>query len=111
MSRLKRLIREAHQRSLWQALVIYLGASYAVLEAVALFRDEFGLPDWLLPVALSLLVIGLPVVIVTSLAKEEVYGDEVPAEHAEAAAEEAPPAPKAKPKKKKAAGGKKKETD
>jgi tetratricopeptide (TPR) repeat protein len=88
MSRLKRLIREAHQRSLWQALVVYLGASYGVLEAVQLFRDEFGLPDWLLPVALVLLLIGLPVVIVTSLAKEEVYGDEVPKEHAEAAAEE-----------------------
>jgi serine/threonine-protein kinase len=88
MSRLKRLIVEAHQRSLWQALVIYLGASYAVLEAVALFRDEFGLPEWLLPVALILLLIGLPVVIVTSLAKEEVYGDQVPEEHAAAAAEE-----------------------
>jgi TolB-like protein/Tfp pilus assembly protein PilF len=88
MSRLKRLIVEAHQRSLWQALVVYLGASYAVLEAVQLFRDEFGLPDWLLPVALVLLLIGLPVVVVTSLAREEVYGDEVPEEHAEAAAEE-----------------------
>jgi hypothetical protein len=49
MSRLKRLIREAHQRSLWQAVLVYLGASYAVLEAVTLFRDEFGLPDWPLP--------------------------------------------------------------
>jgi hypothetical protein len=68
MSRLKRLIVEAHQRSLWQALVVYLGASYAVLEAVQLFRDEFGLPDWLLPAALVLLLFGLPVVVVTSLA-------------------------------------------
>jgi hypothetical protein len=33
MSRLKRLIVEAHQRLLWQALVVYLGASFAVLEA------------------------------------------------------------------------------
>jgi tetratricopeptide (TPR) repeat protein len=88
MNRLKRLIVEAHQRSLWQALVIYLGASYAVLEAVQLFRDEFGLPDWLLPVALILLLIGLPVVIVTSLAREEVYGDDVSEEHGAAAAEE-----------------------
>jgi hypothetical protein len=88
MSRLKRLLVEAHQRSLWQALLVYLGASYAVLEAVTLFRDEFGLPDWLLPVALILLLVGLPVVVVTSLAKEEVYGDEVPEEHLKAAAEE-----------------------
>jgi TolB-like protein/Tfp pilus assembly protein PilF len=88
MSRLKRIIRETHQRSLWQALAVYLGASYAVLEAAAYFRDEFGLPDWLPPVALVLLLIGLPVVVVTSLAKPEVYGDEVHPADARAAAEE-----------------------
>jgi hypothetical protein len=88
MSRLRRLIVEAHQRSLWQALAVYLGASYAVLEAAAYFRDEFGLPDWLPLVALVLLLVGLPVVVVTSLARGEVYGDEVPAPDAAAAAEE-----------------------
>jgi TolB-like protein/Flp pilus assembly protein TadD len=88
MSRLKRIIRETHERSLWQALAVYLGASYAVLEAAAYFRDEFGLPAWLPPVALVLLLIGLPVVIVTSLAKPEVYGDEVRPADARAAAEE-----------------------
>ena len=88
MTRLKRLIVEVHQRSLWQALVVYLGASYAVLEAAAYFRDEFGLPDWLPPVALVLLLIGLPLVVVTSLVAEEKYHEEVPAEAAELAAEE-----------------------
>jgi TolB-like protein len=88
MSRLKRLIVEIHQRSLWQALAVYLGASYVVLEAAAYFRDEFGLPDWLPPVALVLLLIGLPVVVVTSLARPEVYGDEVQPADARAAAEE-----------------------
>jgi len=88
MSRLKRIIRETHERSLWQALAVYLGASYAVLEAAAYFRDEFGLPTWLPPVALVLLLIGLPVVIVTSLARPEVFGDEVQPEDARAAAEE-----------------------
>jgi hypothetical protein len=88
MSRLKRLIVEAHQRSLWQALVVYVGASLGVLGTVDLFIEYLGLPRWLIWVAFSLLVMGLPVVIVISLAKEEVYGDEVPAEHAEAAAEE-----------------------
>jgi TolB-like protein/predicted Zn-dependent protease len=88
MSRLKRIIRETHERSLWQALAVYLGASYAVLEAAAYFRDEFGLPAWLPPVALVLLLIGLPVVIVTSLARPEVYGDEVQPADARAAAEE-----------------------
>jgi TolB-like protein/predicted Zn-dependent protease len=85
---LKRIIREIHQRSLWQALAVYLGASYAVLEAAAYFRDEFGLPAWLPSVALILLLIGLPIVIVTSLARPEVYGDEVQPADARAAAEE-----------------------
>jgi TolB-like protein/lipoprotein NlpI len=88
MSRLKRLIRESHQRSLWQALAVYLGASFAVLEAVDLLIDYLGLPRSLIPVALSLLVVGLPVVIVTSLAKEETYGEDVPEEDAVAAAAE-----------------------
>jgi len=88
MGRFKKLLVEIHQRSVWQALAVYLGASYAVLEAAAYFRDEFGLPDWLPPVALVLLLIGLPVVVLTSLAREEVYGGKVPAGDAEAAAEE-----------------------
>jgi TolB-like protein/Flp pilus assembly protein TadD len=88
MSRLKQVLREIHQRSLWQALVVYLGASFAVLEAADLLIERFGLPGWLFPVAFALLVVGLPVVIVASLAKEEVYGDEVPEEHLAAAAAE-----------------------
>lgn len=52
MSRLKRLVLELHQRSVWQALVVYLGASWAVLEALALFSDRYGLPAWLFNVAL-----------------------------------------------------------
>lgn len=88
MSRLKRLIVEIHQRSVWQALVVYLGASYAVLEAVDLFIERLALPDWLFPIAFLLFVVGLPVVVSGSLARREVYGDEVPAEDAEVAAEE-----------------------
>lgn len=85
---LKRIIRETHERALWQALAVYLGASYAVLEAAAYFRDEFGLPAWLPSVALVLLLIGLPIVVVTSLSRPEVYGDEVQPADARAAAEE-----------------------
>ena len=82
MVRLKRLIREIHERSLWQALVVYLGASYAVLEAVDLFIERFGLPSWLFPVAFFLLLVGLPLVVAASLTREEVYGADVPAEAA-----------------------------
>ncbi len=33
MSGLKRLIQEIHRRSLWQVLLIYIAASWVVLEA------------------------------------------------------------------------------
>jgi hypothetical protein len=88
MSRFKRLLVETHQRSLWQALAVYAGASLAVLGTVDMFTERLGLPPWLFWLAFSLLVIGLPVVMAISLAKEEVYGDDVPAEHAEEAAAE-----------------------
>jgi serine/threonine-protein kinase len=67
MSRFRKLIVEAHRRSLWQVLLIYLGASYAVLEAVDLFTERFGLPAWFFPTAAILLLIGLPIVVATAL--------------------------------------------
>ncbi|NIR46716.1 MAG: hypothetical protein GWN99_20130, partial [Gemmatimonadetes bacterium] len=88
MGKLKHLIREIHERSLWQALVVYLGASFAVLEALDMVIEYFGLPRWLWPVAFVLLLVGLPFVVGSSLAHEEEYGDEVPAGAREAAAAE-----------------------
>ena len=66
MSGLKRLIHEIHRRSLWQVLLIYLGASYAILEAVDLFIERLGLPDWVFQTALVLLLIGLPIITITA---------------------------------------------
>jgi tetratricopeptide (TPR) repeat protein len=57
-----------------------------VLGTADMFIDNLGLPTWLFWLAFSLLVMGLPVVMAISLAKEEVYGDDVPAEDADAAA-------------------------
>jgi TolB-like protein len=76
MSRLKRLIVQAHRRSLWQALAVYLGVSYAVVEAVDIFSDNFGLPDWLFPLAIVLLLLALPFVVVASLQREDVAAGE-----------------------------------
>jgi tetratricopeptide (TPR) repeat protein len=67
MSRLQQVIHEIHRRSLWQVLLIYLGVSWGILEAVALFRDEFGLPDWLFSGAFVLVVAGFPIVALTAL--------------------------------------------
>ena len=48
-------------------LVVYLGASFAVLEAVSLIGDGVGLPDWVTPFALVLLLVGLPIIVATAL--------------------------------------------
>lgn len=67
MSRFKKLLELIHRRSLWQVLLVYLGASYAILEALDLFTERFGLPDFLFTVAIVLMLIGLPTVLLTTL--------------------------------------------
>ncbi len=50
-----------------QVLAVYLGASFVVLEAVDILIDRLGLPDWVFPGALVLLLIGLPIILTTAL--------------------------------------------
>ncbi len=52
---------------LTRALVVFFGASYAVLEVTDIFIDQLGLPDWFFPGVIVLLVLGLPIVVATSL--------------------------------------------
>ena len=52
---------------LTRVLVVYLGASYAVLEITDIFIDQLGLPDWFFPGVITLLLIGLPIVVATAL--------------------------------------------
>ncbi|MGM0669362.1 MAG: tetratricopeptide repeat protein [Gemmatimonadota bacterium] len=74
MDRLRELIREAHRRSLWQVLSVYLVGSWGALQVVEVVTENSGLPDWVFPFALILLVIGLPVVLATALVQEGVSG-------------------------------------
>jgi tetratricopeptide (TPR) repeat protein len=53
-------------RSVWQVLVVYLGASWGVLEVVDVLKDNMGLPDWVFPFAVVLLLIGLPIMLGTA---------------------------------------------
>ena len=69
---MKNLIREIHRRSLWQVLGIYVGVSWLVLQVVDVIIDNFGLPEWVAPFALVLLLIGLPVVLATAFVQEGV---------------------------------------
>ncbi len=72
MASLKQLIHEIHRRSLWQVLGIYAVGSWVALQVVDVLAQNFGLPAWFPPFALSLLVIGLPIVLATAFIQEGV---------------------------------------
>jgi tetratricopeptide (TPR) repeat protein len=44
----------------------FLVASLAMLEIVRFGTGQFGLPDWFIPVAIGLLLVGLPIILVTA---------------------------------------------
>ncbi|MFQ5536526.1 MAG: hypothetical protein ACE5GJ_03660 [Gemmatimonadota bacterium] len=70
MTRLKRIIAEAHRRSLWQVLGIYLALSWGVLQVVDLMTEAAGLPSWTPSFAFILLLIGLPITVGTAFVQE-----------------------------------------
>ena len=59
--------RDGRLRSFWQVLAVYIGASWVVLQVVDVVKQNMGLPDWVFPFALVLLVIGLPVMLTTAV--------------------------------------------
>ncbi len=63
---MKRLIQEGHRRSLWQVLGVYLVAGWVVLQVADVLAQNMGLPAWVFPFAVLLLVIGLPIVLATA---------------------------------------------
>lgn len=70
MHRFRQLVREIHQRSVWQVLGVYLVASWGALQVIDVLVDTYGLPGWVPPFALVLLVLGLPVVLATAIVQE-----------------------------------------
>ena len=70
MSRLKGLVQEIHRRSLWQVLGIYLAGSWIALQVVEQLAEAAGLPPWVRPLALVLLIIGFPIVMATAFVQE-----------------------------------------
>ena len=67
MTRVTKLIREIHRRSIWQVLGIYVVGSWLVLQVVDTLAGALNLPDWAPPLALFLLIIGLPIVLATAV--------------------------------------------
>ena len=74
MNFLKQLVHEAHRRSLWQVLSIYLVGSWVVLQVVDAVTDSAGLPEWTPGFAFVLLLIGLPIVVATAIVQEGAPG-------------------------------------
>lgn len=91
---MKNLINEIHRRSLWQVLGVYLAGAWIALQVVNEIGDAVGLPEWVSPGALVLLVIGAPIVLATAFVNEGVKarGAEAPAQSL-ADAGEVPPSP------------------
>ena len=81
---MKNLIREIHRRSLWQVLGVYLAGSWVALQVVEQLTEAAGLPDWVRPFSLVLLILGFPIVMATAIVQEGVGGGDG------AAAEDAP---------------------
>jgi TolB-like protein/Flp pilus assembly protein TadD len=52
---------------LGRLILVYVGGSWAVLEATDFFTSHFGLPEWFVPAALVLLLIGFVITIATAL--------------------------------------------
>lgn len=74
MTFLKRLVREAHRRSLWQVLAVYAAGSWVAIQVVGELTRSAGLPDWVPPAALVLLIVGLPIVLATAVVQEGAPG-------------------------------------
>ncbi len=70
MSGLRRLIQEIHRRWLWQVLMIYVAASWVVLEAADVLVSRLALPEWVYGAAIVLLLVGLPIVLATACIQE-----------------------------------------
>jgi len=92
---MKKLVHEIHRRSLWQVLGIYLVASWLVLQVVDTLSGALRLPDWASPMALVLLIVGLPIVLATAFVQvgSSAEGDEEEAAGETASAERTSRAP------------------
>lgn len=70
MDWLRRLVVEAHRRSIWQVLGVYLLGAWVAYEVILNLTEGLGLPAWVPPLALAMLIIGLPMVLATAFVQE-----------------------------------------
>jgi len=90
----RNFLRETHRRSVWQVLAVYVGVSWAVLQVVDVLTQNMGLPTWVFPFALVLLLIGLPMMLATAIIQGRGSAPEsAPSEAAPTVAPSAPAEP------------------
>ncbi len=70
MKRLVQLLFEIHRRFIWQAFSIYLLVAFVAYRVSEQIAQTRGLPDWFVPVAVVLLVVGLPIILTTAIVQE-----------------------------------------
>ncbi len=82
-------------RTLLQVLGIYAAGSWLVLQVVDVLKENMGLPDWVFPFALVLLLIGLPIILTTAVVQKRIATTAPPSSPGSGA--ETSPAPTASP--------------
>lgn len=60
------LLVRLKQSAVVQAVIVFLGASWVLLQVVDMLQDRLGLPEWTFSITLILLVIGFVVVLATA---------------------------------------------
>ena len=66
------LIERLKQARIVRVLAFYLGASWVILQVVDVLRESLVLPEWVAPVSVILLLIGL--VIISEVASHYLRG-------------------------------------
>ena len=75
---MKKFLREIHRRSMWQILGIYAVSSWVVFQVAQTLTEGLGLPAWVPPLALILLLVGLPIVLMTACVQKGIRGAPAP---------------------------------
>lgn len=60
------LIKRVRQARIVQAFLVYLGASWVVLQIADVMQEAVGLPQWAMGLVLLLLIIGLVIILATA---------------------------------------------
>jgi hypothetical protein len=66
----EKLIHSIRNRSLWQVVGLYAAGAWVALQVVDVLADAFDLPGRFAAIALTLLIIGFPMVLATALVQQ-----------------------------------------